>query len=190
MEKQVGQVGPFNCENLIGVTAEDAKLQRKYMAMRKKSQSGPYDVYPFMRYMAVLDENTCPKCRTLHGRVWRRDDPIWTAIYPPNGRGCRCRADIVSGSTIVNEGLTVEYSPEFLDYALTSGNPVLTDVGNRLLLQEVVTLTPQPAAGAAVAPVQSVRVSGWQSFFKGCAIVVTVPMLLFIMLFIYVMFNT
>lgn len=32
----------------------------------------------------------------LHGQAWRHDDPIWDAIYPPNGFNCRCRVQALA----------------------------------------------------------------------------------------------
>ncbi|WP_244161278.1 minor capsid protein [Pseudomonas anguilliseptica] len=60
--------------------------------------------------MAILDGRTRPSHRALNGKVYRHDDPVWSAIYPPNGFNCRCRVTALSGSALTRKGLQVESS--------------------------------------------------------------------------------
>ncbi|MBN9528228.1 MAG: minor capsid protein [Alphaproteobacteria bacterium] len=66
-------------------------LQTAYMAGRHAEQLANADDRPYWQYVAILDRRTRPTHRALHGRVFRFDDPVWRAFYPPNGWGCRCR---------------------------------------------------------------------------------------------------
>lgn len=77
------------------------RLQRH----RARSQSRP-----FWQYVAVMDSRTRPSHAALNGVVYRADDPIWEAIYPPNGFNCRCRVRTLSQRRLDAEGLQVSSS--------------------------------------------------------------------------------
>ena len=77
------------------------RLQRH----RERSESRPY-----WQYLAVMDSRTRPSHATLHGAVYRYDDPIWDLIYPPNGFNCRCRVRTLSERRLEVEGLKVQSS--------------------------------------------------------------------------------
>jgi len=76
-----------------------------YKQQKERSASRPY-----WMYSAILDSVTRPRHRALNGRVFRHDDPIWDAIYPPNGFGCRCRVRDLSEYKLKQLGLKVESS--------------------------------------------------------------------------------
>lgn len=40
-------------------------------------------------YTAILDSRTTPFCSSYNGKVFRRNDPIWGSITPPNHFNCR-----------------------------------------------------------------------------------------------------
>lgn len=48
------------------------------------------DVLPYLRYSAVLDENTSDICAPLNDLVAPVDDPIWSTVAPLNHFNCRC----------------------------------------------------------------------------------------------------
>lgn len=84
--------------------------QTAYMAGRYRHLTETSDQAPYWRYTAVLDQRTRPGHAALHGKVFRHDDPIWDAIYPPNGFNCRCRVDAFSERALERRGLKVETS--------------------------------------------------------------------------------
>ncbi|QIH08931.1 MULTISPECIES: phage minor head protein [unclassified Pseudomonas] len=91
-------------------TIYQTNLQSAYMAGRKAEMEQTTETHPYWMYVAILDGKTRPSHRALSGRVYRHDDPIWSAIYPPNGFNCRCRVTALSESAAKRRGLKVESS--------------------------------------------------------------------------------
>lgn len=91
-------------------TIYQTNLQSAYMAGRKAEMEQTTETHPYWRYVAILDGKTRPSHRALSGQVFRHDDPIWSAIYPPNGFNCRCRVTALSESAVKRRGLKVESS--------------------------------------------------------------------------------
>ncbi len=85
-------------------TVYQTNLQSAYMAGRYKAQLENADRRPFWQYVAILDSRTRPRHRSLNGRVFRYDDPAWSALYPPNGYNCRCRVKALSVEEFNAEG--------------------------------------------------------------------------------------
>lgn len=88
-------------------TIYQTNLQSAYMAGRKASMEDTTDTHPYWMYIAILDGKTRPSHRALHGQVFRHDDPIWAAIFPPNGFNCRCRVVALSEAAVKRRGLKV-----------------------------------------------------------------------------------
>lgn len=97
-------------------------MQRQYMKQRKKSQDAA-DAFPYLMYVATLDPSTRPGHAALDGKVWPKDDPVWRAIYPPNGAGCRCRTRALTAGQVKREGLRVLSPPKLLSRRSESGLP-------------------------------------------------------------------
>lgn len=91
-------------------TIYQTNLQSAYMAGRKASMEEAAETHPFWRYVAILDGKTRPSHRALSGQVYRHDDPVWSAIYPPNGFNCRCRVTALSQSAVTRKGLSISRS--------------------------------------------------------------------------------
>lgn len=90
-------------------------LQTAYMAGRYQAMTEGAWATPYWRYIAVMDLRTRPAHAALNGRVWRYDDPIWQALYPPNGWRCRCRVTPLSAKGVEHNNLIIEDSTGLLE---------------------------------------------------------------------------
>lgn len=88
-------------------TIYQTNLQSAYMAGRKATMEETADTHPYWMYVAILDGKTRPSHRALHGQVFRHDDPIWSAIFPPNGFNCRCRVVALTEAAVKRRGLRI-----------------------------------------------------------------------------------
>lgn len=88
-------------------TIYQTNLQNAYMAGRKAEMEQTTETHPYWMYVAILDGKTRPSHRALHGQVFRHDDPIWSAIFPPNGFNCRCRVVALTEAAVKRRGLKV-----------------------------------------------------------------------------------
>ncbi|KII30068.1 phage minor head protein [Pseudomonas fluorescens] len=88
-------------------TIYQTNLQSAYMAGRKAEMEQTAETHPYWMYVAILDGKTRPSHRALHGQVFRHDDPIWSAIFPPNGFNCRCRVVALTQAAVKRRGLSV-----------------------------------------------------------------------------------
>lgn len=88
-------------------TIYQTNLQSAYMAGRKTEMEQTTETHPYWMYVAILDGKSRPSHRALHGQVFRHDDPIWSAIFPPNGFNCRCRVVALTEAAVKRRGLTV-----------------------------------------------------------------------------------
>ncbi|GHD63831.1 phage head morphogenesis protein [Jeongeupia chitinilytica] len=85
-------------------------MQSAYSAGRFQAQQANVEFRPMWEYVAILDNRTRPAHRSLHGRVFRYDDPFWRNFYPPNGWNCRCRVRTRSMSDMERLGLAASSS--------------------------------------------------------------------------------
>ncbi|HAI77080.1 MAG TPA: hypothetical protein DCM08_12620, partial [Microscillaceae bacterium] len=61
------------------------QMGRKWLQIQKDKEA-----YPFLQYIAELDDRVREAHKELHGFIAEVDDAIWNDIYPPNGWNCRC----------------------------------------------------------------------------------------------------
>lgn len=85
-------------------------LHTAYNAGRWKQQKENADSRPYWMYIAVMDAKTRASHAAMHGRVFRHDDPIWDAFYPPCAFNCRCRVRALTAAQVERRGLKVESS--------------------------------------------------------------------------------
>lgn len=62
---------------------------------------------PYLRYVAVMDDNTRDQHRTWHNIILPVDHPFWQQFYPPNGWGCRCTVQQLSERDLERRGLKI-----------------------------------------------------------------------------------
>lgn len=106
-------------------TIYQTNLQSAYMAGRMKSQQEA-DAFPYLMYVAVMDGRTRPSHAALNGKVWRKDDPVWSSIYPPNGFNCRCRTRALTTGQMTREGLSVADAPDVVTRDTAAGTDAAT----------------------------------------------------------------
>jgi SPP1 gp7 family putative phage head morphogenesis protein len=83
-------------------------LQTSYMAGRYQGQM--QSSMPYLQYISILDGQTTDRCRSLHLKVFAKDDPIWDHLYPPNHWGCRSRVRSLTKTKLERDNLQVESS--------------------------------------------------------------------------------
>ena len=65
------------------------------------------ETHPYLRYVQVQRPTRRPEHTVWHGTILPIDDPWWDTHYPPNGWGCLCTAQSVSGPRMEQEGWQV-----------------------------------------------------------------------------------
>ncbi|WP_410499696.1 phage minor head protein [Chitinibacter sp. S2-10] len=85
-------------------------MQSAYSAGRYQEHLASAGSRPWWEYVAVLDNRTRPRHRTLAGKIFRYDDPFWRSFYPPNGWNCRCRVRTRSQRDIERKELATSSS--------------------------------------------------------------------------------
>lgn len=68
------------------------------------------ETHPYLRYVQVQRPTRRPEHTVWHGTILPIDDPWWDTHYPPNGWGCLCTAQSVSGPRMEREGWRVTKS--------------------------------------------------------------------------------
>ncbi len=89
------------------------------------------EALPYLRYSAVLDDQTRPEHAALDGTVKPVDDPFWDTYYPPIDWNCRCTiesidADEAADAPATDPALYPEVKELFNNNAGKSGQ-VFTD---------------------------------------------------------------
>lgn len=83
--------------------------------------------FPFLRYVAVLDDKTRPDHRLWHGIILPVDHWWWAMHYPPNGWYCRCTVEQLSQRDLDRFGYRVSAKPlrpEMVEHTImTSAGP-------------------------------------------------------------------
>lgn len=97
-----------------------------YSVGRYTQQEAMKDVFEYWFYDAVFDGRTSLICKTLDGKVYRADDPIWGRIYPPNHYQCRSSVIALTKEEFIEAGYTLGEDPGkefFKNMKSFDGNP-------------------------------------------------------------------
>lgn len=125
---------------------------------------------PYLRYLTVNDDRVRRQHRAWHNVVLKVDDPWWDTHWPPNGWGCRCIVQQLSGRDVEKlklevlqkgpEGLprrflnrrtgAVEEVPEGISpgFAYNAGKASAAANAGRQLVERLAVLPPDIAARA------------------------------------------
>ena len=82
--------------------------------------------FPAFQYLTAGDSSVRLNHRAMHGRVYRRNDPVWSTWWPPNGFNCRCRVSPVSQMEIEEDGTVIQQGPPI---DIHTGRTVAPDSG-------------------------------------------------------------
>ncbi len=85
-------------------------LRQAYAAGRRSQQYDPdvMKLQPYLQYVHFDSRAPRPAHVALDGKVFRKDDPIWGSITPPNGFNCSCKTISLSKRQLDKKGLEVE----------------------------------------------------------------------------------
>ena len=100
-EIQLGSVRRL--EKIFDINVRTAYQTGRYNDLAENAKFRPY-----WQYIAVMDDRTRKEHKSLHGKVFRWDDPFWDTFFPPNGWNCRCTVKSLSERELKQRGLTVE----------------------------------------------------------------------------------
>lgn len=82
----------------------DTNMRVAYSKGRYQNQMDSLGEYFY--YSAIMDSDTRPGHRKLHGTILRKDDPFWDKNYPPNDWRCRCKIRVYTLAELESRGLT------------------------------------------------------------------------------------
>lgn len=94
-------------------TIYETNMRTSYASGRWEQIQRTKEVFPYLRYICVMDGRERPEHRALHNLVLPVDDPFWKEHYPPNGWGCRCSVQQLTADDVARLGLKVsEKAPD------------------------------------------------------------------------------
>lgn len=70
------------------VVGQNARMA--WAATRYQQEQEDKEVFPYLMYQSLGDQNVRDEHRELDGKVLHKDDPFWQSHYPPWDWGCRC----------------------------------------------------------------------------------------------------
>ncbi|WP_394749493.1 phage portal protein family protein [Spongiimicrobium salis] len=98
------------------------------MGQRYQEMIRDIDVAPYWRLVAVLDDTTTNICRSLDGKVFRKDNPETWRFLPPNHWKCRSDAedviDLVDDDEVLDLRGAIANDPEAWEAQRKSGHDV------------------------------------------------------------------
>lgn len=94
-------------------TIYETNLRTSYMAGRWQRIERSKALFPFIRYVSVLDGRERPQHHAWHGTILPVDDPWWDTHFPPCGWGCRCDGQPINRRIMERRNWKSEAPPEF-----------------------------------------------------------------------------
>lgn len=115
------QVDPLTGEEKLVQLGSPRRLRTIYNTnMRTAHAAGRWEriqrnkkVFPFLRYVSVMDGRERPEHGAWHGTVLPIDDPWWDTHYPPCGWNCRCTAVPMNQRMLDRRGYEVNQPQRF-----------------------------------------------------------------------------
>lgn len=77
---------PHRIETIVRTNTTEAFNQGRLTEIMRPEMD---DIVEYVQYSAIMDTRTTPICKTLDGKVFRRDDPALQDFTPPNHYACR-----------------------------------------------------------------------------------------------------
>lgn len=96
---------PWHLETVFRTNVNNAYNAARWQQTFESPTEAVELFVPFMQYSTTGAANVCEICEPYNGRIYRRDDPIWNTMYPPNHYNCECIVAPVSTIEAEAEGL-------------------------------------------------------------------------------------
>lgn len=94
-------------------TIYETNLRTSYMAGRWQRIERSKALFPFIRYVSVMDGREREQHHAWHGTILPVDDPWWDTHFPPCGWGCRCDGQPINRRIMERRNWKSEAPPEF-----------------------------------------------------------------------------
>lgn len=78
-----------------------------YQSGRYEQQMEDDEYFSYLLFDGVEDDRQTDFCRTYSGKVYKKSDPIWALIYPPNHFNCRSSVIELGADKIKELGLEI-----------------------------------------------------------------------------------
>lgn len=89
-KKQIKLQG-FEADNPFHLrTNFNTAINNSYLAANWIDAEDTKDLFPYLRYVGIMDDRIRDEHAALHGTIAKLDDSFWNINYPPNGWNCRC----------------------------------------------------------------------------------------------------
>ncbi len=108
MEKFKGfeAANPYHLRTNFNTAINNSYLSANWIQAEKD-----VDIFPFLRYVAVMDDKVRDEHAALHGYLYHVGDPFWDENYPPNGWNCRCDVEQIMRSEAKDDPMFGKEAP-------------------------------------------------------------------------------
>ncbi|HEX7821052.1 MAG TPA: phage minor head protein [Sphingobium sp.] len=106
-QSKVVQLGsPRRLKTIYRVNMRTAQAAGRWERIQRSKK-----LFPFLRYVSVMDGREREEHRAWHDTIKSVDDPWWDTHYPPCGWNCRCQAQPLNQRMMDAKGLSVTDEP-------------------------------------------------------------------------------